>query len=503
MKRPAVLPATRREGRAPSGRDVALTAALVVFGLSACSVGPDYKRPELDIAPAWVESDGGGATATEQEWWASFGDPVLAKLVERARTGAPRMREAIARLREARALRSGQKGRFFPSIGSEADYSNSRVSEHGFLEGLGSGSNADSGGVGAVFPGQQIDLFQVGFDAQWEIDVFGHVRRAVEAAGAEVEAAEAAAADVARSLAAETAREVVEVRSFDERLAIADRNIATQKETLDILQQQQRAGVASLADVARGDGQLAAVQSQVPMLRARRAASVHRLEALLAVRSGSLDAELGAGRGVPMPAMLPAAGVPADTLLHRPDVARAERELAAATARIGVARAELFPRFSLNGTFGMQSQSADNLLTTDSRFWYVGPGLRWPIFDAGRLCNAVKAADARTEQAAARYEIAVRGALADVEIAMSAFTQERERQQFLDRCAGDEQMAAAAQRDLYRSGLTDLLHVLDAERARYRAEEELAVSRAAVAEDAIALYKALGGGWKGASRPES
>ncbi|HEY2773922.1 MAG TPA: efflux transporter outer membrane subunit [Candidatus Binatia bacterium] len=474
-------------------------AVLVFACVAACGcIGPYEKRPVIETAPGWVEADGYAGTAPEDsQWWQSFSDPALAQMVERARTASPRMREAVARVREARALRAAQIGEFFPQGNVDAGWSKSRISQHGFFEAL-AGAVA-TGPAGAVF--QPIGLYQLGFDAQWEIDVFGHVRRSVEAAGAEVGAAQASAADVERTLMAETAREVIELRSFDERLRIAAENSESQRETLDVLRDRRRVGIASDADVARGDAQLSATESVAAMLRGQRAASLHRLETLVAASPGTLDADLAGKSEIPQPSVLPAAGLPSELLLHRPDIAHAERELAAATARAGVARTELLPRFSLTGSFGVQSQNSSDLLTSESRFWSVGPGVQWPIFSAGRLCNAVKAADARTEAAAARYESAVRQAIAEVETAMAGLVHEREREQALRRAADDEALAAAASRDLYKSGLTDLLHVLDAERSRYIAEDELAGSRTRVAEQAIALYKALGAGWSADAAP--
>jgi len=466
---------------------LAVVAAILFCSASACSVGPDYHRPKLDLAASFAEPPvAAREAADEAAWWESFGDPALARLVRRAVVAAPRMREALARVREARELRAADVGAFFPQIKGKADYNNSRISENGFFKSIPAPAST-------LF--NSLDIFETSFDAQWEIDVFGHVRRTVEAAGDELAAAEAGAEDVRRSLAAETAREIVEIRSYDERLRIAESNIGSQGETLDILRERRHAGVASEAEVARADAQLASTQSEIPALRARRAGSLHRLEALVAAPSGTLDAELAPAHGIPQPAELPRAGLPSDLLLHRPDVARAESELAAATARIGIARSELLPRFSLTGSFGVQSQTIGDLLTSDSRLWYVGPGMQWPIFSAGRLRAAARAATARAEQSAARYEIVVRDAIADVESSLAALREERTRESLLAREADDEALAADATRDEYRSGLTDLLHVLDAERERYRAEDALAASRQTLAEQAIALYKAVGGPW--------
>ncbi|MBI5505434.1 MAG: efflux transporter outer membrane subunit [Deltaproteobacteria bacterium] len=488
-----------------AGSIACLCALAAVQG---CAVGPDYQRPQIDSPAAWTAGTseqaprGGEAAgaqhdaALQQSWWRGFCDDDLAALVERAVRATPRAREAAARVREARALRAVAGAGLWPKLDATASYSNSRMSEHGFLEGFGTGTNTGGGTLpGAVLPGQSIDLYQTGFDAQWEVDLFGHVRRSVQAANAELQAAEAAYGDALLSLAAETAREVITLRTLDARLAIAKHNMAAQADTLSVIRQRHDAGVSSELDVARAQARLAATEADVPALRSRRSATMHRLEVLVAADSGALDRQFEAAHEVPTPPRLVEAGLPSQLLLRRPDLGRAERELAAATARIGVARAELLPRFSLSGSFGFQSQQTGNLLTSDSRFWLVGPGMRWPIFDAGRLLANVEVHSARTEQAAARYEDAVRRALADVETALTALGSERERTEALGRAAEAEKRGADLARELFAGGVVEFLQVLDAERSLYYAEDALASSRGAVAEDAVALYKALAGGW--------
>jgi len=486
-------------------RTLALLCAVV--SQQGCAVGPDYRRPHVDSPAAWTQGSDSAlqlpssasaqpAAQPAQDWWIGFGDDQLAALVARAVEATPKARQAAARVREARALRALAAGGLWPKLDTTASYSNSRISENGFLQGLGTGSNV--GGdtpPGAVFPGQALDLFQTGFDAQWEIDLFGHVRRSVEAASAELAAAEAGYNDAMVSLAAETAREVIGLRTLDARIAIAVRNIAAQSDTLGVIRQRYAAGVSSELDVARAEAHLSATEAEVPTLRSRRSGALRRLEVLVAADTGSLDQQLSAAHGVPTAPRFIDAGLPSQLLLRRPDVARAERELAAATARIGVARAELLPRFSLSGSFGFQSQQTGNLFSSGSRFWLIGPGMRWPIFDAGRLLANVEVQNARTEQAAAHYEDTVRRALADVETVLSALAGEQIRERALTRAAEAESRGTQLARELFAGGVVEFLQVLDAERALYRAEDELASSRGAAAEDAVALYKALAGGW--------
>jgi len=482
------------------------TAVLCALLAQGCLLGPSYKRPEMPSPATWAEGagapvqPGGAATASSQapqpSWWLSFGDPELAALVERAVQATPKVREAAARVREARAMRTIAGADLWPKLDLSGSYTDSRISEHGFLQGFGTPSNNGAPSLpGAIIPGQSIDLYQTGFDAQWEIDLFGHVRRSAEAASAQQQAAEAGYRETLLSLAAETAREVIELRTTDTRLAVAQSTVAAQSDTLDVVRQRYAAGISNALEMARAEARLASVQASVPALRSRRSGTLRRLEVLVAAPTGSLDKEFSSAHEIPGTPRFVDAGLPSELLLRRPDVGRAERELAAATARIGVARAELLPRFSLTGSFGFQSQETGNLFTSDSRFWLIGPGMRWPIFDAGRLLANVEVQNARTEQAAARYENAVRSALADVETAMSALEGERGRTEALERAAAAERRGTEVAHELFTGGVVEFLEVLDAERSLYRAEEELAISRGLAAADAVALYKALAGGW--------
>jgi NodT family efflux transporter outer membrane factor (OMF) lipoprotein len=374
---------------------------------------------------------------------------------------------------------------FWPTVDATGSYTRNRLSKHGYLATL-------------LPPGAPIDynLYEADFDASWEIDVFGGTRRAAEAARAEVAAAEFKCRDVLVSLLAEVARNYIEARGFQQRLAIAGQNTAAQKQALDITRDRYRQGLTSDLDVQQSSALLSATEAQIPALEILLKASVHRLGVLLGQPPGALLAELSSA--APVPALPPEVPVdlPADLLRRRPDVQRAERELAAATARIGVAVADLFPKFSLTGVAGLQSVSASDWLTGASHLWTAGPTMQWRIFDAGRIRANVRVQNARQQQALANYEQTVLSSFEDVENALVAYAQEQVRFRSLEATVKADREAVAMARDLYQNGLADFLRVLDAERSLYQAEDELAQSRRAMSLNLVALYKALGGGWQ-------
>jgi NodT family efflux transporter outer membrane factor (OMF) lipoprotein len=459
----------------------------------ACTVGPDYAEPVVTPPQAWVEP-ADNSPAADGPWWRTFHDPVLDSLIERAAASSTDVRVAAARLREARARRGVVTAALWPRVDASGSFSNSRFSENGFLQGLGGGGGA--GLPGAIVPGQQINLWQAGVDASWEIDLFGGSRRATEAATADLAAAEFAAGDVLRSVAAEVAGGYVEYRGLQERAALARRTAESQQRTLDVVGEQAKAGIASDLDLAKAQTQASAAAAEVPPLEAAERVAVRRLEVLLGQMPGTLDAELDAEAPVPTPPDALATGVPSEALRRRPDVRAAERRLAASTARIGEATAALYPRFSLTGSFGLQSQELEDLPAGDSRFWVIGPSVRWPILDFGRVRSAIGVQDARTDAALAEYEGTILQALSDVEVALVQITRERRRGADVQRAAEAADRALRLSEDLYHGGLLEFTDLLEAQRAQYVAHDSEAQSRAAVALDAVALYKALGGGWK-------
>lgn len=414
-------------------------------------------------------------------------DPLLDSLVDRAVASNLDLKIAASRIREARAQRGVVAAAELPSLGSGGSYTRSRSSENSAGQQGGAANSQGSSGS---------DLFQAGFDASWELDVFGGVRRSVEAADADVDAAEEARRDVLVSLLGELARNYVDARTFQRRIALADRNIALQQETLDVTVSRFEAGLTSELDVAQARAQLQTRRSQVPPLRVGFAQSLHRLGVLLGREPGWLVAEFE--RVGPIPVVPPEVpvGVPSDVLRRRPDVRRAERRMASASARVGVATADLFPKFSLTGAFGVQSQRVGDLFDLESRFWSIGPSVRWPLFEGGRIRANIEASGAREEQALLEYSKAVLTSLEEAENALTGYSQEQARRGFLVESVAANRRASELADQLYRAGLKDFLNVLESQRQLYESEDQLAQSDRGVTVGLVTLYKALGGGWE-------
>ncbi|HTW74348.1 MAG TPA: efflux transporter outer membrane subunit [Steroidobacteraceae bacterium] len=456
--------------------------------LAGCTVGPNYKPPSEPAPARWAtplaagESAGPAALAS---WWSGFRDPQLDALIGGAVRSSLTLRVAEERVREARAERDVVAGARWPSAGASLAYTKNRYGANSFPP-LG------------LFPEVPLDydLYSVGFDAAWELDIFGGVRRAVEASSAEVGAAQYALRDVLVSLLAEVARDYIQARADQQRLAITRQNIAAQQDIVRLTRSRYRSGLANELEVEQATALLSATQAQLPTLESGFAQSVHHLAVLLGQDPGALLATMARAQPIPLTPPVVPVGLPSDLLQRRPDVQRAERELAASTAEIGVAEADLFPKFSLMGALGTTSTSSSSLLEYASRYWSVGPTLQWNLFQGGRLRANVRVQQARAAQALDSYRQTVLVALEDAENALVAYANEQTRRRSL---AQSERSSAAAfrlSRDLYRSGLVDFLNVLDAERTLYAAQDALLESTAAVSLDLVQLYKALGGGWQ-------
>lgn len=400
------------------------------------------------------------------------------------------LRIAEARVREARAQRGVVAAGEGPRVGSLASYARRRYARNGFPP-----------LPPTVSP--DYNLYRAGFDASWEIDVFGGTRRAVEAADAEVTAAAFGRDDVLRTLLSEVARNYIEARAFQQRLAISRENIQAQRRIVALTRQRYLAGLTPELDMQQATALLATTESEVPALETGLRNTTYHLDVLLGQPPGGVFEELA--KEAPIPSIPPEVpvGLPSDLLLRRPDVRLTERELAAATARIGAAEADLFPRFSLIGVMGLQSVSTGNWWSTGSRFWSAGPSMVWRLFESGRIRAHVRVQSAREQQAFARYEETVLVAFQDVESALTAYAKEKLRRQSLVESVHANQRALRLAEDLYRHGLADFLRVLTSQRGLYQAQDAVVQSERDVALDLVALYKALGGGWQvaGATEP--
>jgi multidrug efflux system outer membrane protein len=468
--------------------------------LTGCTVGPNYQRPDVAVP------DHFGATtrpATEHvefaRWWVNFNDPLLNSLIDRAMTGNLDLKVAEARIREARAQRGVVAAGEYPSVNANGSYRRTRTSENAFDFG-GSGAGGSGSEAAQQFgafnpPGSTTDLFQAGFDASWEIDVFGGVRRDIEASEADIGAQVENHRDVLVSLLAEVARNYLDLRGFQQQIEIARRNVRTQQDAADIAQSKARLAGGSELDVARAQALVASTQSQIPTLETQRDQAAHRLGVLLGRDPRALIAELEHVQPIARgPAQVPP-GLPSELLSRRPDVRRAERELAAATARIGVATADLYPKFSITAALGLQSEKFKNIADWGSRFWNIAPGLSWSLFDAGRIRSNIHVQDERQRQALYRYESSVLTALEDVENALTAYAKEQTRRALLQESVDKSRRALELATTLYQGGARDFLNVVDAERALATAEDQLVQSDRLIGTDLVALYKALGGGW--------
>jgi NodT family efflux transporter outer membrane factor (OMF) lipoprotein len=440
-------------------------AALLLLPTLACAVGPNYTKPEIPVPRAWNE--GRGMEATESAvslatWWTEFQDPTLDRLVNEAVAGNLDLKIAAARIREARAARGIAASAGLPQLGVGAAYQN---------------------------------VFEAGFDASWEIDVFGGVRRDKEAALADVQAAEEGRREVLVTLLADVGRSYLELRGTQQQLRILEETLTAERDTLDIAKARLEAGLGAELDVARAEGLLKANEADRPVLERQIREAIYRLGVLVGREPSALANALETAADIPpVPPEIPLT-LPSELLSRRPDLKRAERELAAATARIGVARAELFPRFSILGSFGRRSEDAGTLAKGSAQFWNLGPAVRWPIFSGGRIRANIEVHNARQEQALLQYEKQILTALEEVETALSAHTRERSREASLRAAVDSTRRALALATDRYTSGLENFLSVLDAERSVYAAEDQLVRSEKNAAVTLIAVYKALGGGW--------
>jgi multidrug efflux system outer membrane protein len=463
-----------------------LITAICLALLTGCAVGPDYKRPDASTPSSWASPMADGETnspANLAVWWKTFHDPELDSLVSRAVQSNLVLRVAEARVREARAQRGVVAAGEGPDVGVGGSYSRNRYSQNGFPP-LPSTTPLD------------YDLYRSGFDASWELDVFGGTRRDVEAANAGISAAEFGRDDVLRSLLGEVARNYVEARGFQQRLAITMDNIQAQKKIVDLTLDRYHAGLTSDLDVQQAEALLAATESEVPTLETGFRNTTYHLDVLLGQPSGKLFNELA--KEAPIPGIPPEVpiGLPSDLLLRRPDVRRAERELAAATARIGQAKADFFPKFSLTGNIGLTSVSASDWWSAGSRFWSAGPTVVWPIFESGRISANVHVQNARQEEALNQYQQTVLVAFEDVNSALTAYAKEQIRRQSLVHSVQANQRALELADNLYRQGLADFIRVLASQRGLYLSQDALVQSEQTVSLNLVSLYKSLGGGWE-------
>ena len=469
-----------------------LTIAVAAALLAACTVGPDHVRPTLPTPPHFVQAaqampTHAGAeahsvtTPDDGAFWLGFGDPLLARLVDDALRANHDLRISLSRFDRANALLRGARFDRFPTITANAQAADARAS-------------ADQ------LPGVDRDArdgesYSAGISASWELDLFGRVRRGVESRRAQAWATAADLQAMQVAVVGEVAQTYVGLRGRQERLRVAHDNADNQRETLRLVDARLEAGRGTEFDASRARAQLEATLARVPALEAAVAVDMHRLAVLTGRTPDALIAELETWAALPtLPARLDP-GTPGELLRRRPDVAAAEQRLQAATARIGVATADLFPRFTLGGLFGSQAIDAGALFERASETRLLALGIDWSFLDVGRVRARIAAADADADGELARYQQSVLLALEDTENALVRYGRARIEDQHLERAAIDSARAAELARVRFDAGAADLFEVLDAERTRLQAQDAFAAARTRSVNHAVALYRALAGGW--------
>lgn len=457
--------------------------ALLALGLLAggCVVGPDYRAPEPAVPGRYLNARSGPSVtaASLDGWWKRFGDPVLDALIAEAVGNNLDVEQAKARVRQARATRLQTAAALAPSVDGSAASTQSRTSASA------SGANVSS------------NLYQAGFDASWELDLFGANRRSLEAATRGAEASEEDLRATLLTLVGDVAQNYIEARGYLARAALARRTAASQRETAELTRAKVDAGASSPVDLAKARALAASTQANVPTLESSFAKSAHRLGVLLGRGPEAVVARMRRDATIPAPRRPLPAGIPADVLRNRPDLRQAERKLAQATALIGQAEAALYPSVTLSGTLATSGVRVGDLANASSLAWSFGPSVSVPIFDAGRRRAAVAVEQALRDQSHAAYHGAILAALEDVENALVGLAQQRLRSGHLDTAARGYREAARLARIRYAGGSSSFLDVLDAERSLYDAEDNLLQSRILAATSFVALGKALGGGWAG------
>ncbi|PTD19009.1 efflux transporter outer membrane subunit [Sphingomonas fennica] len=463
-----------------------LSIALLAAG---CTMGPDYAGPQPLAAAkapgaAFARADTGfSAEAPLARWWESLHDAVLDDLVRQALAANPDARVAEARLRQARSALRLERANGSPNVNAQAVYA------HAHLPGVDFGGEGDSGDT-------NLNLYNLGFDASWEIDLFGGQRRKVEAARAEAEAAGARLADAQVSLSAEVAQAYVNLRDRQERIALSRQSITMLEQMVDLARQRRDRGTASQLDVDRLEGQLEQAKADVAGLDAEQDAYLDELATLTGAAPGTLDARLRTPGALPLPPAAIAIGDPAALIRRRPDIRAAERTLAADTAKIGAAKAARFPRLSLMGIIGIGGTSFSDLTHLDDFAAIAAPQLSWSFLDFGRNKARVGQAEGVRDEAEAQYQGAVLAALRDAEDALSRFRNRRIAVATLARAEALATRTAGLSRDRYRAGTITLTDLLDAERQQLAARQRLSAAKAGLTGDFIAIQKALGAGWR-------
>lgn len=517
-------PSARARVAPPRARMASAAAAIAaVLGLCGCTVGPDYATPSLWTPSSWFASSPADPRLSlpapepvDPRWWAAFNDPMLTALVEQVAAENLDVRLATIRLAESRQQRRITAADEFPQIQGSASYTRERLSPRGVFSAVGGGgatggaggaagagassppssppSSAIGGGGGAI--SRPFDLWQYGLDSSYELDLWGRVRRAIEAADATVDSSAEDRRNTLLSSLAEVARLYIQLRDAQAQLAISRDNERTAQSTLQLASERFRGGLTSELDVANAAAQLATTRATIPQLVQQEAQTINQLSFLLGRPPRALEAQLRTAKPVPpVPPSVPV-GLPSELTTRRPDIRMADARLHAATAQIGVAEANFFPSVTLSGNLSIQAVRFANLGNWDSRTYGIGPAITIPLFQGGRLRAQLELNKAQQREAAVTYQRTVLNAFHEVDNAMVAYSQEQARHNELQVVVNRNGRALQLAQQRYRDGLSTFLDVLDAQRQVLAAQQQLATSTATISTNLVALYKALGGGWE-------
>jgi NodT family efflux transporter outer membrane factor (OMF) lipoprotein len=494
-------------------REIVLTilACLVMAG---CTVGPNFEKPQSTTPEVFNRTETAQAPSKPVEgkfnddWWTQFNDPVLNDLEKQLADANLDVAAASARLLQSRAQRRVVGAAADPTLDAAASYDRERGSENGILSLLGvtptkSQPQSASGGTPlgvAPLPGSKgspaYNLYQFGFDASWELDIWGRVRRSVEAATAMSDASYEDRNAILLSARAELARDYIDLRSTQALLQIANQNLEIAQDALKLTQVRARDGVTTDLDVANASAQVENIESLIPTLQSHCETTMNAIGVLLGEEPGALRQTLDTPRDVPaLPAQIPI-GFPSELVERRPDIRKAEAELHAATASIGMAKADFYPRISLNGSAGFQTLQLSSLADWASGQFVVGPSITMPIFEGGRLKGTLQLREAQQQEAAIVYKQTVLQAWREVDDSLVTYDAEQQRRDRLTEAVSMNERALSIARQRYKAGALDYLDVLNVQRQLLEAQSNLEQSRAAAATNLVTLCKTLGGGWE-------
>ncbi|MDR3448897.1 MAG: efflux transporter outer membrane subunit [Alphaproteobacteria bacterium] len=465
-------------------------SAFLLLALASCAVGPDYEKPETALPADWNAQSQAAAdakAAIDQEWWKNFNDPVLTQLIDKAASQNFDLKIAEARIAAARAGVSLTDAAFLPQ-GDVKGSATREANQMAFPD--------EKGSTLGQSLHKPFNIFTAGFDASWEIDLFGGIRRGEERAAAQLQASEASRDDVRVSLMAEVARTYIDIRAAQAQVKIAQDTVAADRKTLDIAGQRVKAGIAPGLDVTQAEAALQQAQTQLPVMRDRLAQDEYDMDVLLGEQPGATQKIITSDAPIPTSNKQVALAAPASVIAQRPDIRVAERNLAAATAQQGVAVAQFFPKISLSGFFGALNTSATGLISPANESWLASGGILWPILNYGTLSANLDTANAQQQEAMASYQKTILGSLSDVNKSLSSYTEEQKFLQSALTAVVKDAEAAGIARQRYKQGLTSFIEVLDAERTLYTAQKQATDAEAMTSQNLVALYKSLGGGWQ-------